>query len=115
MKNISQELLAKYKKQLRLLDWDIELIEYPTLGVEAQTKLIYHDYKAVIQIRSELSDVDKEKTLIHELLHLIFRDAYDIFTEQCENEFAKEYCTKQHERAIEKTAKIIYGLNHDKE
>lgn len=106
------KILEKYQFQLGLLDWEVELEETSAIDVDAQTKLIFNDYKAIIQIRSNLNDVEKEKALIHELLHLIFRDAYDIFTQDCESEFAKDYCTRQHERAIEKTAKIIYKLNH---
>lgn len=106
------ELLKKYQQQLRLMDWEIDLQEDDSINVDAQTLTICNDYKAFIKIQKKLSDIEKEKSLIHELLHLIFRDAYDIFTEQCKDEFAKDYCMKQHERAIEKTAKIIYELNH---
>lgn len=106
-----KDILVKYQNQLGLLDWDISLIEDESVSSMAQTKLIYNDYKAIIRINKALSDVEKEKTLIHELLHLIFRDAYDIFTDNIENDFAKDYCGRQHERSIEKTAKIIYLLN----
>lgn len=78
----------------------------------AETKLIYNDYKAIIRVNKAISNLEKEKALIHELLHLIFRDAYDIFTDYIDNDFAKDYCGRQHERSIEKTAKIIYLLNH---
>lgn len=104
------EVITKYINILKLNDWDIDVIEEPTLESEAMTKTIYNDYKAIIKIKKELSEVEKEKALIHELLHLVFRDAYDIFAEQCENEEIKTYCCRQHERAIEKTAKIIYKL-----
>jgi Zn-dependent peptidase ImmA (M78 family) len=108
-----KDALRKYQIQLGLLDWDISLVEDEAIESTAQTKLIYNDYKAIIRINKVISDVEKEKALIHELLHLIFRDAYDIFTDNIEDGFAKEYCGRQHERAIEKTAKIIYSLNKE--
>jgi Zn-dependent peptidase ImmA (M78 family) len=102
-----------YQSLLRLEDWDICVVEEPNLVNNAEAKMIYNDCKAIIRINADLSQEEKEKALVHEMLHLIFRDAYDIFVEQCRNEFAKEYCTRQHERAIEKTAKVIHSLNRE--
>jgi Zn-dependent peptidase ImmA (M78 family) len=107
------EVLKKYQKQLGLLDWEISLNELDSfIEGDAGTKMIYNDHKAIVLVESKLCDVEKEKSIIHELIHLIFRDAYDIFSDQCNDEFAKKYCERQHERAVEKTAKIIYSLNH---
>lgn len=105
------ELVDKYQKQFNLMDWDISCVETEALNTEASTKTLFNDYKASMLIKAGKSDVEKEKSIIHELLHLIFRDAYDIFADTVEDEFAKTYCERQHERAIEKTAKIIYQLN----
>jgi hypothetical protein len=105
-----EELLRKYQRLLQLQDWDIDICQTSVTSSEAMTKIIFNDYKASILIRENLSDEEKEKCIIHELIHLIFRDAYDIFTETVKDEFAKEYCERQHERAIEKTSKIIYSL-----
>ena len=105
-------LLAKYIEQLRLRDWEISCNVVESFSTQAATKLIYNDYKAVILIRAGMDKPETEKTLIHELLHLIFRDAFDIFDSTVEDDFAKGYCLKQHERAIEKTSQIIYALNH---
>lgn len=104
-----QLILLKYQKILGLLDWDITLQEVPTLENDGQTKILYNMYKALVQIKDELSMVEKEKTLIHELLHLIFRDAHDIAQDNIENKYLQEYYTRQHERAIEKTAQILYA------
>lgn len=103
-------LIDKLQKLLKLQDWQIDYIEVPALDNQAQTKLVYNDYHAVIEVNAELSAEEKERSTIHEMLHLIFRDAYDIFSENVNDEFARKYCEKQHERAIEKTAKIIYEL-----
>lgn len=105
-------LLDKYQNILSLKDWEIELIEDDAIEVEAETKTLYNDYKAIIRIDKSNKLEIQEVSLIHELLHLIYRDAYDIFSENVENDFARKYCARQHERAIEKTAKIIYALNH---
>lgn len=107
---LTKDKINRLQKILRLQDWDIDYIEVPTMQNSAGTKTLYNEYRAVIEMKAELSEEEKEVTLIHEMLHLVYRDAYDIFTEQCQDEFAKDYCTKQHERAIEKTAKIIYSL-----
>ena len=113
------ELFKKYQKLFKLQDWEIELIEEPTMDEIAHNFILYNDYKCVIRIRADLAPEEKEKALIHELLHMIFRDAHDLFTENCDNEAIKLYCQRQHERTIEKTAKIIYSLvkqeakNHD--
>jgi hypothetical protein len=107
-----QELLKKYQAQLRLSDWDIELIEDESISNDAETLLIFNDYKAVVKINKKHAEKVKEESLIHELLHLIFRDAYDLFEANVSDEAIKTYTQRQHERAIEKTAKIIYKLNH---
>lgn len=104
-------ILKKYQDMLKLNDWNIEIIEDESLEITAaETYMILNDYKAIMKVKKSLSNEEKEKAIIHELLHSIFRDAYDIFDETVENEFAKTYCKRQHERAIEKTAKIIYSL-----
>lgn len=103
-------LVRKYQSILGLNDWEIIVTVDDAINTSAETKLLYNDYKAIIRINAKHSDEEKERSLIHELIHLIYRDAYDIFTENVENEYIKEYCSRQHERAIEKTAKIIYKL-----
>jgi Na+/phosphate symporter len=108
----TKEQIEAMVKTFKLQDWEIDVQEDETITDCARTLLIFNDYKACIKLKKQNSDIEQEKSLIHELLHLIFRDAYDIFDAQCKDEFAKEYCQKQHERAIEKTSKIIYSLLH---
>lgn len=107
-----QAVLLNYQTILRLSDWNITLHEDDAIETPAETKLIFNDYKAIIRIKNSLCDSEKELTLIHELLHLIYRDAYDIFADTIQDDFTRNYCSRQHERAIEKTANIIYKLVH---
>jgi hypothetical protein len=106
----TKEQIEAIIKLLRLQDWEIDIQEDEALNTSAQTLIIFNDYKACIKLKKQHSETEQEKSLIHELLHLIFRDAYDIFDEHCKDEAMKAYCVRQHERAIEKTAKIIHSL-----
>ncbi len=108
----TKEQIKAIIKLLRLQDWEIDIQEDEAINVSAQTLLIFNDYKACVKLQKRHKPEEQEKSLIHELLHLIFRDAYDIFEDNCRDESMKAYCLKQHERAIEKTAKIIYSLLH---
>lgn len=106
-----KELLEKYIRILKLNDWEINCIEEPSLDSSAATLLVWNDYKAVVKIKAELSLEEKEKSLIHELVHLIYRDAMDIGCDSIEHEYTNKYFVRQIERAIEKTAKIVYELS----
>lgn len=101
--------LDKLKRMFRIENWDIQIIEEKTLDVCANTKLIYNDYLAVIRIKEEMSDAEKERSIIHELLHLIHRDEMDIVTENLDEKTEKFYM-RFHEQSIEQMAKIIYSL-----
>lgn len=92
---------------MRIGNWDIDIIEESGLDTDANCKMIYNDYKAVIKLKKELSDSEKLKGLIHEMIHIIHRDELDI---ACDNlsEKAKNLYLRFHERSIEQMAKIIY-------
>ncbi len=100
--------LNKWVKILRLENWDIDVIDYPTLEVMGRCKMLYNDFKAVIQIKSELSEEEKEKALVHELLHLLHRDSFDIASDNLTDEITTLY-ERCHERAIERMAQILYN------
>ncbi|MDV3426654.1 MAG: ImmA/IrrE family metallo-endopeptidase [Bacillota bacterium] len=105
------ELLNKWVEILRLKDWDIQVIEADVLDTDGLSYLIYNMYKVRISIKAELSQEEKEKTLIHELLHLIHRDECDLVTDNLE-EYNRTLYTRFHERNIEKVAQILYSLYH---
>lgn len=104
-----EKLLNKYIKLFKLKDWDITVLEVPTLEVEGSCKMVYNDYKAIINIKSELSNFEKEKSLIHELLHIVHRDELDLAAEHIDENFESLYL-RFHERNIEKMANIIINL-----
>lgn len=104
------EKLEKYKETLNLQNWEIQLIEESQLEVEGATKAFFNDYKAIIKIKKELNNIEKEKTLIHELLHLIHRDESDIISDNLEDKAMVAMYERFHERSIEQMSKIIYKL-----
>lgn len=108
-----QELLKKYQDILKLKDWDIEVIENSTLETHGCNNIVYNDYKCTVQIDANLCREQKERSLIHELLHLINRDSWDIANDSIENEYIGELYRRFEERSIEKYANIIYKLAGD--
>lgn len=105
------EVLNKWIEILRLKDWDIQLLEASGLNADGNSYIIYNMYKVRISINAELSQEEKEKTLIHELLHLVHRDECDLVTDNLED-YNKTLYTRFHERNIEKVAQILYSLYH---
>ena len=103
-----KEKLKRYQKILRLEDWDIELHEISTIDNHGSIKMVFNEYTAIIEIKKELDEKNKELSLIHELLHLIFRDEIDIITQDMEDETVKTFCLRYHERSIDRLAHIIY-------
>lgn len=108
------ELLKKYVKILNLSHWKIELKEIPELEECGTNYRIYNEYSCTIRIRAELSQQEKEITLIHELCHLITRDESDIASENISKEL-EVYYIRHHERSTDEFAHIIYSLVHDNE
>jgi len=103
------ELLKKWIEILRLKDWDIQVVEEDTLENDGETKVLFNMYKAIIRIKGELSNEEKEKTLIHELLHLLHRDEADLVSDNLED-YNQTLYIRFHERNIEKVAQILYSI-----
>ena len=103
-----KEKLKRYQKILRLEDWDIELHEISTIDNHGSIKMVFNEYTAIIEIKKELDEKNKELSLIHELLHIIFRDEIDIITQDMEDETVKTFLLRYHERSIDRLAHIIY-------
>lgn len=104
------EYLQKLKNILHLNDWVVEIIESEACETDARNYMVYNDWKCTITINKNLDIEYKKQSLVHELLHLINRDSYDIATDNIDGEFAKKMYTRYHERAIERQAIIIYAL-----
>ncbi|MFT9498255.1 ImmA/IrrE family metallo-endopeptidase [Anaerosolibacter sp.] len=102
----------EYIHLMNLSNWEIDIIEEPTLEVNGQVKMIYNDYKAIIKIKKDLSVEEKEKAVVHELVHLIHRDELDMACENIENKTMADLYQRFHERSIEQMAKIIYKLKN---
>ena len=101
--------LKKLQKLLRLRDWKIEVTECISIEGEGHNYIVYNDKSCEILIKSHLSDTEKLRTLIHELVHLINRDSNDIATENV-GEDLKEYYIRFNERAVEQIANVIYDM-----
>ncbi len=110
MNDIMIRFLNKLQKILRLQDWDITLLLEPGLDTEGCTKTIYNDCQAIIRLKAELSEENLKFTLIHELLHIVFRDSHDLASEHIRNEAVGGLYVRYNERAIEQTAKAIFTL-----
>ena len=106
-----QSALKKLQKLMRLQDWDITIVESnATQSAQGRNYILFNDYKCEILLDIDLSNEVKMQTLIHEMLHLIFRDCNDIASDNIENEKLNTIYSRTHERAIEQTAKILYDL-----
>lgn len=103
-------ILKKWVEILKLKDWDIQVIEAEQLDNDGDSYIIYNMYKARIRVKAELSQEEKEKTLIHELLHLVHRDEYDLVRDNLEG-YNEILYTRFHERNIEKVAQILYLIS----
>lgn len=108
-----ENLLNKYTELFKLKDWDITVLEVPALETEGSCKIIYNDYKAIVNIKAELSSLEKEKSLIHELLHIVHRDELDLVLDHIDENFENLY-SRFHERNIEKMSRIIFDLSGGK-
>lgn len=108
--NNLDELLKKYVKILNVQNWDIQLLEDESLEVSANCYMIFNDYKAVIKLKKQHSLEEKEKSLIHELIHLVRRDEYDLCTEIIQDEYLNKLYARFHERSVEQLANVIYNL-----
>jgi Zn-dependent peptidase ImmA (M78 family) len=104
-----EEYLARLQKLLRLENWDITYQEVPTFEQSARTKMIYNDYRAVVQIKVENKIQEKKFSLIHELIHLVFRDAVDEAYSGMKG-YAHDNFEKFNERGTEQMAKVVYFL-----
>ncbi|OOM82318.1 hypothetical protein CLPUN_03190 [Clostridium puniceum] len=104
------KLLKKWVKILKLKDWNIQLIEAEALDNSGNSYILFNDYKARITIKAELSQEEKEKTLIHELLHLVHRDEADLASDNLKD-YNQTLYTRFHERNIEKVAQILYSIS----
>jgi hypothetical protein len=83
------ELTAKWQDRLRLLHWDIEVGYLPACKMEGpyrQGECLYHPETRTAKIQlvdPQTADDDDwpwdtvERTLIHELLHLLFAEIWD--------------------------------------
>lgn len=109
-----KEKLEQYKDILKLQEWDIQLVEEERLNSDGSSYAVYNDFGATIKINSRLKDEEKEKTVIHELLHLVHRDESDIASENIENDVANKMYIRFHERNIERIAQVIYKLANPK-
>lgn len=101
------KMLKKYTEILNLSNWEIQLIEEKALEVPAHTKIVYNDYLAVIKVKDEMTSSEKELSLIHELLHIVFRDDENMVDEIIPEHYQRTY-RMFHERAIEQTARSLY-------
>ncbi|MCQ2017279.1 ImmA/IrrE family metallo-endopeptidase [Clostridium butyricum] len=106
-----KELVEKWQKILRIEDWDIQVIEARDFENDGESYIIYNFNRARITVKKELSKEEKEKTIVHELLHIIHRDECDIAQDNLEGYTETTY-TRFHERNIEKIAQILYALNN---
>ncbi len=97
------------RDQLNLGNWDITLILEPAFESDGGVKTVFNDYKAIIKIKAELSYDEKLVTLTHEMLHIVFRDSYDIARENLDDT-ALLLFNRFNERAIEQLAQSIYRI-----
>jgi len=102
-----------YIKLFNLCNWDIQLIFEDLLETNGTSRCVYNDYKAVIKIKANMNEEEIERTVIHELLHIVHRDEMDIIHQCIEDENINTLYTRFHERAIEQMTQIIYKLNND--
>lgn len=96
-------------KVMRVHNWDINYLEMDSLDVEGRNYMIYNDYKCEIMVKRNLSEDEKIKTVIHELIHLITRDSQCIADENMSEEM-KRYYNRFYERETEHLAKVFYEV-----
>lgn len=96
-------------------NWKIQIIEENCLDTNGRCYTLYNEYQAVIKIRADLNEVEKEKTLIHELIHIVRRDEYDLCSDVIKDDQMNKLYTRFHERSVEQLANVIYDLAHKTE
>lgn len=90
------QLLKKYQNLFNLNDWILELnVIDEDLYIYAETEYNSFSKQAYIDLNKNHSDIDIEKTIIHELLHLIIADI---------NDFALNYTKSYHHDILRKYA-----------
>ena len=107
---IEKEVINRIQSVLNLKNWHLDVSEEEALDGDGKCKTLTNEYRAIITIRKELCMEEKLITLIHEMLHVSFRDQYDIAIENLEDKTIAGLWLRFHERSIQDLSKSIYNM-----
>lgn len=99
---------------LRLTNWDIQLLIDDCLNNYGETFFINNDNKCTIKIKSDLTDTEKVKTLIHELVHIVKRNSQTIAIDNIKNEDIREIWLREMEKEQQYLSNAYYELLKNK-
>lgn len=104
---MDKDHVLQLAKQMGLSHWDITYQEGIGIDGVGANFIVYNDMKCEIKVSINLSEEEKVISVIHELCHLINRDASDIASENLDP-ILEVYYKRFEERAIEHFARILY-------
>ncbi len=124
--NECEEFIKKWQKILNIQEWGIKLGFLS--GIEIHRSMGSEDYNALcertsenksaaisINAESEQINKDLERTLIHELLHIVFDDYQTVVELAVKDDYARKIINLKMEQTIESLAKSFVNFIKESE
>lgn len=104
------ELVARWQRALGLEDWRIGVAPIPPTDADERSSVDIdrNTHVAAVRFDPTLPDDQRERQVVHELLHVRLAELSDVFRQVAEDdEVAKTWWHRSEERAIERLTDLL--------